>query len=302
MMNVAEMTTRQAAPSASCAAEMQRQMAVQLAMEGIDSAALDARLLMQKILGCNAVELVSHRERTLTPRQQGELNALLERRLNHEPMAYIIGEREFWDANFKVTQDTLIPRPDSETLIEAVLKQRTDKSAPLRIIDLGTGSGCLLVSLLREYKHALGTGVDVNPKTLKVAEENAMRNDVEARTRFVCSDWWSRVDGQYDIIISNPPYIERRTCDALERTVRDYEPRGALDGGEDGLHCYRTIAERASDFIARGGLIAVEIGQGQETDVNRIFSAAGFHPAGTQADLAGIVRVCLFTLSHNKKD
>ena len=294
MMHSAEIITATAGWNSENVSDVQREMAVQLAMAGSETAMLDARLLMQHMLGCSAAELITLRDRRLTPRERGELSKLMERRKANEPMAYLTGERDFWDGTFAVNRDTLIPRPDSETLIEAVLEAMPNKQQSFKLLDLGTGTGCLPLSLLREYPMAYGTAADISEGALRMAEQNAERAEVVERMRFVKSDWFSAIEGRYQLIISNPPYIPSRDCDTLMADVKDYEPRGALDGGADGLHCYRTIAASVCDYLEKDGYFMCEIGQGQTQDVTALFKAAGLTHVTTRADLAGIERVLVF--------
>lgn len=294
MMRSAEIITSSAGWSGSNAGEIQREMAVQLALSGSETAMLDARLLLQHVLRCNSGELITARERRLTPREQGELSKLLARRCDHEPMAYLLGERDFWDTTFSVNAGTLIPRPDSETLIEAILSAMPDKQRSFKMLDLGTGSGCLLLSLLREYRMAYGTAADISEAALSTAQQNAEHAEVAERARFVQSDWFERIEGTYGLIITNPPYITSSDCDQLQPDVKDFEPRNALDGGMDGLDCYRTIAKSVCDYLDTDGYFICEIGQGQTEDVIALFEQAGLQHIETRKDLSGIERALLF--------
>ncbi|MGN0919170.1 MAG: peptide chain release factor N(5)-glutamine methyltransferase [Alphaproteobacteria bacterium] len=214
---------------------------------------------------------------------------IIERRKAGEPLSKILGHRGFWRGDFFVDENVLDPRPDSETLIQAVLEKVPDKNQTLRILDLGTGSGCLLISLLMEYKKALGVGMDISPKALEIARKNAFKNGVKAD--FILMDMTKLPKDlkSFDIVISNPPYIPTKEIEGLGVEVKKYDPHLALDGGKDGLDFYRVIAQKAP---AR--LIFLEIGQAQEKDVQSIFEAQGWFFEGSKKDYAGITRVLIF--------
>ena len=258
---------------------------------GIDSARLDARLLAGHVLGWDAAKVLAYGEHQLSNRQWGQLQALLGRREKRQPLASITGSKEFWGLEFTVTGDTLVPRPDSETLIEGVLAAIPDKNQGFGIIDLGTGTGCLLVSLLTEFPNAWGLGVDISPAALSVAGENARRLGVGERAVFVCSDWGDSLVGGFDLIISNPPYIADIEFGGLEEEVYGFEPRLALSGGADGLDCYRALACRLNPLLAPGGRVFVEIGATQRLAVGHLFRDQGIEVIGVINDLAGIPRV-----------
>lgn len=224
------------------------------------------------------------------------LRALTARRVTREPMAYILGEREFWGLPFKVTPAVLVPRPDSETMIEAALSLLPDRTYPWRLLDLGVGSGCLLLTLLREFPNATGEGVDASLDALEVARENAASLGVADRMILRHDDWrqegWAaRLSGPFHLAVSNPPYIETATIDGLMPEVARFEPQLALDGGPDGLAAYRLIAANGREFVTRGGYLAVEAGEGQALDIASIFAQAGLLPQAPWKDLGGIERV-----------
>lgn len=217
-----------------------------LARAGIETARLDARLLLERALSLGDYGVLSEPERPLSEAEQGALRALMDRRLRREPMAHILAERGFWKHVFRVSPATLVPRPDSETLIEAVLERCADRHAPVRTLDLGTGSGCLLLSILDEYPNATGIGIDRSTAALSVAAENASRLNLSDRARFVAMDWTGALSdalsGCFDVIVCNPPYIPEGEIDELMPEVSRFEPRGALAGGADGLESYRELA------------------------------------------------------------
>jgi len=271
-------------------AETLRAATARLTEAGVDGARLDARLLLAEALGKDGTWLFNHGNDELATDAEAALAALLERRLERQPMSLILGRREFWSLDFIVTRDTLAPRPDSETLIEAVLEELADRRAPLSLLDLGTGTGCLLLALLSELTFARGTGTDLDPDTLAVARGNAERLGFAPRTSFIHSNWWEAVDGAFDVILSNPPYIPSGDIAGLDPEVARFEPLGALDGGADGLDAYRLLAAGADKFLTEDGVIAFEVGAGQAPDVAALLEAQGFVIRAVRRDLAGIER------------
>jgi release factor glutamine methyltransferase len=211
-------------------------------------------------------------------------------------VAYILGEREFWGLPFKVSPAVLVPRPDSETVIEAALALMPDRSRPWQILDLGLGSGCLLLTLLREYPRSRGVGLEVSEEALAVAQANASALGVDERARLVLGDWrrstWLEgISGPFDLLVSNPPYIEAGAIEGLMPEVSRFEPRLALDGGPDGLAAYRAIAAAAVDLVSSGGRILVEAGINQATEIYRIFQSTGLIAEAPWKDLGGVDRV-----------
>ena len=275
---------------------MLRDTAVALTAAGIDNARFEARLLLACATGLSIEQLIA---RGRDPAPDGvalALRSLTARRIAREPMAYILGEREFWGLPFKVSPAVLVPRPDSETVIEAVLGLVPDRDRAWRILDLGVGSGCLLLTLLREYPQASGVGLDASKEALAVAQQNAKALGVSDRARLVAGDWrqagWTEgLDGPFDLVVSNPPYIGSAAIDGLMPEVARFEPRLALDGGQDGLDAYRLLAAAAPKLITAGGHLVVEIGEGQALDIKGIFTITGLTPLALWKDLGGIERV-----------
>lgn len=267
--------------------------------------ALEHRLLLAHVLGCTQEALVANPTPVLTPAQQNQLDALMARRTAHEPMAHILGEREFYGLSFKVTKDTLVPRPDTETLIEGIrdwalgMKGSGNPQSPIpnpHILDLGTGTGCLLITLLHLLPDATGLGVDISEAALAVAAENAARMGVAGRTQFQKSRWTAQIPAQtFEIIVANPPYIPSNTVTALMPDVALYEPQLALDGGADGLDAYRELSQQLTPFAAPRVLVGLEIGDGQSVAVRDIFQNKGWKWLETKKDLAGIDRALIFT-------
>ena len=271
--------------------------AARLAAAGIDGAVREARLLLQAAAGIPIAIQIAFPERALAANAAARFEQLLVRRVRREPMAHILGRREFWSLAFKVTADTLDPRPDSETLVQAVLDQVPDRSAALRLVDFGTGTGCLLLSLLHELPNALGLGVDVSAGAVAVATENANALGLSPRASFRCANWDNGLEAGFDLVVSNPPYIPSGEIAALQPEVASFEPRLALDGGPDGLDAYRRLGPATGRLLAPGGFAAFEIGLEQADSVRGIMAAAGLRHIATARDLAAVERCVLFRKS-----
>jgi release factor glutamine methyltransferase len=253
-------------------------------------------LLLAHVTGLSIEQLVARGRDTAPDSVADALRSLTARRLKREPMAYILGEREFWGLPFKASPAVLVPRPDSETVIEAVVSLMPDRGRRWRILDLGLGSGCLLLTLLREYPQALGVGLEASGEALAMAQHNADGLGVADRARLLAGDWrqpgWAAaLDGPFDLVVSNPPYIDSAAIDGLMPEVASFEPRLALDGGADGLEAYRLIAAASHGLVASGGHLVVEVGESQAADVARLFASAGLTPMSPWKDLGGIERV-----------
>ena len=261
-----------------------------LADAGIESPRREARILLAHILGVSANALLVAPPQVVTPEARERFMALVERRAAREPLAYITGKREFWSLPFAVGRGVLIPRPDTETLIEQLLASFPDHEAQLSILDLGTGSACLLAAALQEYPRAQGVGVDVSLDALRYAAENLAHNALDDRAELVEGDFRTVQDRRFDVVLSNPPYIPAADIAGLEPDVRDYEPLAALDGGPDGLDAYRALAELLPGILAPGGVALLEIGQGQEETVPELMRGAELEVKAVTADLAGISR------------
>ena len=266
---------------------------------GLDTPELDARLLVEAALRLDQADLLTKADQEITKSQEESLEAMTLRRLQREPVSRILGTRAFWKSDFKISSATLDPRPDSETLIEAVLKQ-ADKTAPLRILDLGTGTGCLLLSLLQELPLATGTGIDISTDAVKIALQNAESLCLTDRSDFMVTSWSEMpILAPYDIVISNPPYITLAEIEALEPEVRAYDPITALSGGIDGLDCYRDITALLPRLLKPEGMVFFEIGSTQAESVKGIVGKAGLTMLHTITDLAGHDR-CLVARYNNK--
>jgi release factor glutamine methyltransferase len=261
---------------------------------GIEAADVDGRLLVGHALHLDRARLIAQSDRILEAREINVINALAARRLKREPVSRILGQKEFWSIALAITPDVLVPRPETETVVEGALDfvvrggLRMEK---LRILDIGTGSGALLLALLRELPNAIGTGTDISTGALKVARENAARCGVEGRCTFVVCDIASVVEGPFDLLVSNPPYIAHDEITSLAPEVKNYDPTVALDGGDDGLAAYRAIAADAKRLLAPGARMFVELGAGQEAAVRDLFTNVGLTAGIARTDLAGIPRV-----------
>jgi release factor glutamine methyltransferase len=271
--------------------------AKQLRAAGIDSPRREARLLLAHVMKISQEDILAGRLPPPTQQDALAFEAAVNRRQNREPLAYIVGRREFWSLDFAVGPGVLVPRPESELLIEQALKHFPDRNAPLCVLDLGTGSGCLLLSFLSERPNAQGLGVDVSGEALAIAERNAAALSLSDRARFERSDWFENVFGTFDVILINPPYVPETALDGLQPEVRTYEPVSALDGGADGLDAYRDIAASLKKRMAPGGYALFEVGQGQAPAVAALLSGQGLNVEGTVCDLAGIPRCVIAVLT-----
>lgn len=280
-------------------AEALRRTAQIFRIAGIDEPEADARVLIGHALRLDRTKLVAQGERDLEAREVKAIANLAARRLKREPVARILGEKEFWSLPLTVTPAVLVPRPETETVIEValdVLARDGRRMENLRLLDIGTGSGALLLALLSELPHAVGTGTDISADALVAARANAARNGLADRCQFVACDIAAAVIGSYDLIVSNPPYITSSDIDALALEVRGHDPRIALDGGGDGLDAYRAIAGEARRLLAPGGWLIVELGAGQKPFVHSLFTNAELVVDGVRVDLAGMPRALAATL------
>jgi release factor glutamine methyltransferase len=280
--------------SSASVSEALRQVAQSFRASGVEEAEADARVLIGHALHLDRARLIAQSDRILEAREVSVISALAARRLRREPVSRILGQREFWSLPISVTPDVLVPRPETETVVEAALDfvmrsgLRLEK---LRVLDIGTGSGALLLALLNELTNAVGTGTDVSSAALNVARANAARCRLDSRCTFVACDIATGLEGPFDLVVSNPPYITHDEIVTLAPEVRDYDPQVALDGGRDGLDAYRSIAGDAKRILAPGGRLFVELGAGQDDPVRALFTKAGLNPGVPRKDLAGIPRV-----------
>jgi|TARA_Y100000782_G_scaffold41136_1_gene45609 release factor glutamine methyltransferase len=269
--------------------------ASRLKESGSTTPELDALLLLCHVTGKDRIGVYATPKEPLTSEEYSKFDNLVGRREKAEPMAYILGEKGFWEFDLKVRKGVLIPRPDTESLVEAILDIHKDRNAELNILELGVGTGAIILSLLHEMPNAKGLGVDVSPDALACAEENAEANNLDDRLTLRASSWFDNVseDG-FDVIVSNPPYIRTDDIPNLMRDVAHHEPSLALDGGNDGLDAYRHIIDEAPAKLKAGGLLAFEIGYDQADDLKKLLKDSGnFTPAVIVKDLAEHDRVVL---------
>ena len=262
------------------------------------TAKLDARLLAEAASGLSHADMIARPDTVLAPAQMQRLEDMLVRREAGEPVSRILGEREFYGRTFKVTPDVLDPRPDTETLVDAALPLLAGIARP-RILDIGTGSGAIIVTLLAEVPGAAGVATDLSPAALAVARHNAAVSGVDGRLELVETAWARGIDGQFDLIVSNPPYIPQHSIAGLDREVREHDPHLALAGGPDGLDAYRALLAEAAQLVKPGGHVVVEFGAGQDEDVVRIAKAHGLAlvDGGLVKDLGGHVRCAVLLRS-----
>lgn len=274
-----------------------RALAARLRIEGIESPDLDARLLIGAALGLDLTGLAVQAARRVTPDEATVIEGFARRRIAREPVARILGRKEFWGLDLLLSEATLVPRADTETVVEAaldILRREHRTADPLRIADIGTGSGAILLALLTELANAVGIGTDISTEALATAEENARRLGLAGRAAFVRCDYAAALAGPLDLIVANPPYIATADIAGLDRDVRAHDPHRALDGGPDGLAAYRILVPQAARLLAPGGALVVEVGRGQDAAVSGMMRAAGLAlPSPPRADLAGVPRAVI---------
>lgn len=255
---------------------------------------LDVETLLQKALGVDRLYILLNLDNDLSEDEEKTFNKFIEERLNNRPIAYIVGNREFMGLDFYVQEGVLIPRPDTEVLVEEVIELAKDKGQ-IEILDIGTGSGAITVSLAKYLENAKLTSVDISEIALEIGKKNAISNNVEDRINFVKSDLFSSLNKnqKFDIIVSNPPYIKREVIDTLDKQVKDFEPYNALEGGIDGLDFYRAITTQAKDYLKEGGVLAYEVGHDQSEDVSKLMEMDGYTNIYTRKDLQQIDRVVI---------
>ena len=274
--------------------------------KNIVNASLDARILMEFILDISHEELIKIKKNQIDEEQLEQYKKLVDRRCKKEPIAKIIGKKPFWKYDFYTNSHTLDPRPDSESLIELVLEYLSEdndmnrgvmvENKSTKILDIGTGTGCLLLSLIKEINNSTGIGVDISKEAIKIAEKNARELNIFDRVSFIESDLDERLSGEFDIIVSNPPYIPEDEISNLEDDVKLYDPMSALVGGKDGYDFYRKIASFVGEFLSRNGIVVFEIGIGQEDKIEAIMAQHGMYLHEKRRDISGIVRALMFKI------
>ncbi|WP_407149274.1 peptide chain release factor N(5)-glutamine methyltransferase [Bradyrhizobium sp. ORS 86] len=273
---------------------IRRALAARLKAAGIDAPELEARLLVGAALGLDLTGIITAAGRAITEGESGRLEGFVQRRLGGEPVARILGTKEFWGLPLHLSAATLVPRPDTETVVERALELlradgATDRA--LRIADLGTGSGAILLALLSELSNARGFGTDISTEALQTASQNAAEIGLADRASWIMCDYGSGLTGTFDLIVSNPPYIRTADIAGLATEVRDHDPRAALDGGTDGLDAYRALISQSAGLLTSGGVLVVEVGLGQSDDVEGLMTVSGLSPTGRpRADLGGVPR------------
>ena len=271
-----------------------------------DTPRLDVELFLQKALGgVDRIYIHLNLNKELTTEQYDEFIKYINDRINGRPVAYIVGNREFMWLYFFVKEGVLIPRPDTETLVEEIIELCKNKSEQINILDIGTGSGSITVSLAKYIENSKVMSFDISDIPLEVGKINAINNEVDNKIEFVKSDVFSAIkdtEKQFDVIVSNPPYIPKKDIETLHTQVKDYEPYNALEGGEDGLDFYRQITKESIDYLKQGGILAYEVGHDQAEDVSEIMKSYGYTKIYKKKDIQGIDRVVIgFKLWYNQR-
>ena len=269
-----------------------------LASAGIDTADLEARILLEDIAGVGRSEFLFQRDKPLPSKIESQINVIIERRIAGESLGRVLGYRDFWKSRFYLSADTLEPRPDTEIIIEEVLKEQKQ---PKNILDLGTGTGCILLSLLQEYPNAKGVAVDMAAGACAAAKGNAVRLGLQNRVSILNGSWFDPIPqgSKFDVIVSNPPYIPSQEIRNLQLEVKNHDPILALDGGEDGLSPYKFLCTNLKKYLETDGIVVFEFGAGQEDDIVRIVEESGATLIRTAKDLSGHVRAVKFTYGDN---
>jgi len=265
-----------------------------LKKKGIKSYKLDSEILMAQVLHNSRMDIILNSDTSLSDKETTLYNSLIEQRLKKKPIAYLTGRKEFWKYEFDVNKDVLIPRPDTEIIIEQAVKL-TKKKSRLKILDIGVGSGCILLSILKERKGFYGTGIDICKKTLNICKTNVKKLELFDRIKLFKSDIDNFKYGKYDLIVSNPPYIKKFDLKYLEKDVYDYEPKSALDGGLDGLSTIKKVIYNSSNLIKRNGILILEIAFDQNDKVKKILRRNGYYIKNVVKDLAGNNR-CIISI------
>ena len=264
---------------------------------GIDDPLVDTRHLIGEVIGFSLTDFVLNGTRPVSEEEMAQIEAMIARREHGEPVHRILGHREFYGLDLVLSQGTLEPRPDTEVLVDALLphvKRIIANTGTARILDMGTGTGAICLALLQQCPEATGVGSDISRDALETARKNAYRHGLDARFEAIESHWFEQIFGHFDIIVSNPPYIKTEVIETLDRDVRNFDPMLALDGGEDGLSPYRSIAQKAVDFLNEDGVIGVEIGYDQKVDVTAIFASNAYGCIEAIRDYGGNDRALIF--------
>lgn len=270
--------------------DIRRAAADRLKKAGIDACAQEARIMIEAVSGQTLSDILLSDDLSVDEKSVMAVENMVARRLSGEPLDHILGSRSFYGREFIVTKDVLTPRPETELLVSAAISALAERESA-RVLDLGTGSGAIIISILLEAPHAEGIGADLSEAALKIAQDNAHKLGAADRLTLIWSNWFEDITGKFDLIVSNPPYIARGDLPGLMPEVRLYDPKVSLDGGEDGLDAYREILSRAPEFLRPDGQIIFEIGYDQARDVTELARAAGFERIAVDRDLSGHDRV-----------
>lgn len=298
-MNDRSATLKEASASGAMLSTIRRAAIARLRAANIESPELDARILLRCLLDTDDASLVAASGRLLTLDQIDRFDQWLDRRVAGEPVARIVGFKEFWSRAFRLGPDTLVPRQETETVVEAALAAFPDRDLPLRVLDLGIGTGILLAAILLEMKNATGVGVDRSASALAVARANLDALGLENRAKLVCGDWGSALGLPLDLVVTNPPYIRSDEIAGLSREVHKYDPCLALDGGADGLDAYRAIVAELPRLLSERGVAIVELGLGQEEAVVKLAREAGLYVNGpARRDLGGVPRALVLMVTN----
>ena len=273
--------------------DLQTAITKKLFDSGIETSSLDSRIILKEVFCFDEKELILNSQLIVIKNKISEVDKILARRISGEPVSKIFGKRDFYESTFLISEDVLDPRPETELIIEIANNFILDKGYK-NFIDLGTGSGCIILSILKDNKSLRALGIDISNKAINIAQKNCSNLNLEKQATFLVSNWLSKVSGSYDLIISNPPYIPSKDVDTLSANVKNYDPLISLDGGEDGLKCYRQIAEDINRVIGKNGRVVLEIGYNQAEDVIKIFESKDFIFLDKYIDINGLDRILTF--------
>jgi len=273
--------------------DLQTAITKKLFDSGIETSSLDSRIILKEVFCFDEKELILNSQLIVPDNKINEVDKILSRRVSGEPVSKIFGKRDFYKSTFLISKDVLDPRPETELIIEIANNFILDKGYK-NFIDLGTGSGCIILSILKDNKNLSALGIDISNKAINIAQKNCSNLNLENQATFLVSNWLSKVSGSYDLIISNPPYIPSKDIDILLDNVKNYDPLISLDGGDDGLKCYREIAEDINRIISKKGRIILEIGFNQAINVIKIFESKEFMFLNKYTDINGLDRILTF--------
>ncbi len=273
--------------------ELQKKITKILAEGGIETNSLDARIILKEIFNFDEKELILNSDLILSESKISKVQKIITRRLNFEPVSKIFGKRDFYNSTFSISDDVLDPRPETENIVEIANNFILEKGYE-SFIDLGTGSGCIILSILKENKNLTALGVDISIDAINIAKKNSKDMKLEKRSSFLVSNWLSSIYNSYDLIISNPPYIPSDEIITLSKTVKNFDPLISLDGGQDGLKCYKEIAQDINRVINKNGRVILEIGYNQAHDVIKIFESKEFKLLKIYNDINGLNRILTF--------